>query len=134
MNLRQKFERFMRGRYGTDKFSTVLIWMALGVMVVNSFFQTLFLYLIQFFLIGYAFFRMFSRNIEKRLRENRKFEAVWRRIIAILKNCKARWKDRKTHVYTKCPGCKATLRSPRKKGHHTVRCPRCNQTFKFKCK
>lgn len=134
MNFRQKFEQFMRGRYGTDKFSRVLIYASLILMLFNSFIHTLALYLLQLFLLGYAFFRMFSRNIEKRLRENRKFEAVWRKIIAILKNCKTRWKDRKTHVYTKCPGCKATLRLPRKKGHHTVRCPRCNQTFKFKCK
>ena len=40
-----------------------------------------------------------------------------------------KWTFRKTHVFKKCPGCKAVLRLPRKKGKHTVNCPHCHKNF-----
>ncbi|MFR2916862.1 MAG: hypothetical protein ACLTKQ_08005 [Acutalibacteraceae bacterium] len=40
-----------------------------------------------------------------------------------------KWAFRKTHVFKKCPGCKAVLRLPRKKGKHTVNCPHCHKNF-----
>ena len=74
MKFRQRLERFMYGRYGTDKLSVVMVWTALVVMIVNSFINSLIIYLIELFLIGYAFFRMFSKNVGKRYQENKKFE------------------------------------------------------------
>ena len=134
MNFRQRFERFMYGRYGTDKLSIVMIWTALCVMIVNSFIHSLILYLIQMLLLGYAFFRMFSRNVGKRYEENRKFEALLNKIIAFFKLRSSKWRDRKTHVFTKCPYCKVNLRLPKKKGKHTVNCPKCHKKFDFNCK
>ena len=37
MNFRQRFEKFMYGRYGTDKLGLVLLWTALILMLINSF-------------------------------------------------------------------------------------------------
>ena len=134
MNFRQKFEQFMRGRYGTDKFSRVLIYASLILMLFNSFIHTLALYLLQLFLLGYAFFRMFSRNINKRCQENQKFEVFWQKLCSFIRLQIYKWKDRKAYVYTRCPGCRANLRLPRRKGKHTVKCPRCSKSFDFKCR
>ena len=45
---------------------------------------------------------------------------------------KSKHRDRKTHVFRKCPACKSVLRLPRQKGKHTVRCPRCQHRFDVK--
>ena len=134
MKFRQRIERFMYGRYGADKFGNAIIWTALAVMIINSFINSLILYLIEAFLIGYCFFRMLSRNINSRYKENQKFEAIWGKIKSFFKLRASMWRDRRTHVFTKCPHCKANLRLPRKKGKHTVKCPRCHKSFEFKCR
>ena len=65
MNFRQRFEKFMYGRYGTDRLGLVLLWTALILMLVNSFINSLIIYLVELFLIGYSFFRLFSKISEK---------------------------------------------------------------------
>ena len=68
------------------------------------------------------FFRTMSRNIAKRRAENQKF-------CNFFKLRKNKFRDRKTHVYRKCPSCKAVLRLPKAKGKHTVSCPKCKNKF-----
>ena len=46
---------------------------------------------------------------------------------------KTMFKDRKTHVFKKCPQCKAMIRLPKRKGSHEVICPKCGREFKIKC-
>lgn len=41
-------------------------------------------------------------------------------------------RDRKTHVYVKCPSCQNNLRLPKEKGKHIVVCPCCKNRFKIK--
>lgn len=134
MKFRQRLEKFMYGRYGVDKFGIVLLCTALALMIVNSFVHSLFIYLLEIFLLVYHFFRSFSRNIAKRYRENEKFEETIKKINSFFKLRKAIWKDRKTHVYTKCPSCKANIRLPRKVGHHRLNCPKCHTVFEFECR
>jgi len=134
MKFRQRLERFMYGRYGTDKLGIAIIWTALVVMIVNSFINSLILYLVELFLIGYSFFRMFSKNVGKRYQENRKFEILLNKFTSFFKLNKSKWRDRKTHVFTKCPYCKVNLRLPKTKGKHTVNCPKCHRKFDFNCK
>ena len=132
MKFRQRLEKFMYGRYGVDKFGIVLLCTALALMIVNSFVHSLFIYLLEIFLLVYHFFRSFSRNIAKRYRENEKFEETIKKINSFFKLRKAIWKDRKTHVYRKCKFCKAVLRLPKVKGKHTVVCPKCKKRFDVK--
>ena len=134
MKFRQRLERFMYGRYGTDTLGKIVIWTALVVMIVNSFINSLILYLAELFLIGYSFFRMFSKNIGKRYQENRKFEILLNKFTSFFKLNKSKWRDRKTHVFTQCPHCKVNLRLPKIKGKHTVNCPKCHRKFDFNCK
>ena len=94
--------------------------MSTGAMIVY--------YAIQFLpmiLIFVIFYRIFSRNIQKRRQENEKFCGFFK----LIRN---RFRDRKTHVYRKCPKCKAVLRLPKAKGKHTVVCPRCKNRFEVK--
>ena len=123
----------MYGRYGYDALSKTLLWVYAGVlvlhMILSLFIESPFLYLanmlVSFSLVGYILFRTMSRNIPKRRSENERFLNFWR-----LRKNKRR--DRKTHVYRKCPKCKAVLRLPKARGKHTVSCPRCRERFEVR--
>ncbi len=134
-----KLQRFMYGRYGGDKLNNVLlggyIFLILAYYIASIFlpmeavtarlFLDLAYYLLTVPLIFLIFFRIFSRNVVKRRRENDRFFGFFR-----LRRSKFR--DRKTHVYRKCPACRAVLRLPKAKGKHTVVCPRCKNRFEVK--
>ena len=127
---KNKLYRFMYGRYGMDKLGNCMMIayvVLLLVYTVLTFFITqvwfdLIVWLVSIALFITVFYRMFSRNISKRRKENEKF-------CGFFKLRKNKFKDRKTHVYRKCPQCKAVLRLPRAKGKHTVVCPRCKNRF-----
>ena len=55
-------------------------------------------------------FRVFSRNIYKRQNENAKFLKIKNKVIEKIKLRKKKWAYRKTHIYRKCPNCKAEIR------------------------
>ena len=129
----------MYGRYGTDTLNkvylglyiaVVLIYYIAALLIPETAAKTKALLLLAYlflttFLIILIFFRMFSRNIAKRRRENERFCGFFK----LIRN---RFRDRKTHVYRKCPKCKAVLRLPKAKGKHTVVCPRCRERFQVK--
>ena len=134
------FFRFFSGRYGTDTLNKTLTWVYISVTVVYFIINTLFFtaqnvqmptiiafthFIASTGMIVWLFFRMFSRNIPARRRENEKF-------CGFFKLRKNKFRDRKTHVYRKCPKCKAMLRLPKSKGKHYVVCPRCKNRFEVK--
>ena len=61
--------------------------------------------------------RMYSRNIEKRRRQNAAY-------LRFLSACKDR-----EHRYYKCPRCRQTVRVPRGRGRINIRCPKCGEQF-----
>ena len=129
---REKLARFFYGRNGFDTLAKGAWWAALVLMLVNVFFGWLVLWLLEVILYGYAVFRMMSRNCFKRQKENRRFQKIigWpKRMFRLRCN---KWRDRKTHVFRKCPQCKNVLRLPKVKGVHTVNCPCCHNRFDLK--
>ena len=128
MNFRYRLMQFMSGRYGSDETFFVLMGIACALAIVNSFLRNIFVQLIVYLIVALAIFRVFSRKFEARRRENRKV----REIIAKLRKTAETRRQRKldfTHIYKKCPKCKAVLRLPRRKGKHSTVCPRCNHSF-----
>lgn len=140
--IKTAFYRFMYGRYGTDTLSKVILWCYSGVLILYFILYVIFgftmgentlpttilnvsYFVIAGILVYLLISRMFSRNIAKRRAENEKF-------CGFFKLRRNMFRDRKTHVYRKCPKCRAVLRLPRAKGKHTVVCPRCKERFKVK--
>ena len=123
----------MYGRYGYDALSKTLLWVYAGVlvlhMILSLFVESPYLYLanmlVSFSLVAYILFRTMSRNIPKRRAENERY-------LNFLKLRKNKRRDRKTHVYRKCPKCRAVLRLPKARGKHTVACPRCRERFEVR--
>lgn len=132
--MRQKFQRFMSGRYGYDK-------MGLGLIIlyaVLGFIRTLFIrrkiavYVISALMLAlavYTVYRFLSRSIYKRQRENAVFLQITGKMKSELILLKDRIRDVKTKRYRRCPACKNVLRLPVKKGRHNVRCPKCGNSF-----
>ena len=134
--LGQKLYNFMLGRNGPDNLFRFCVWVPFAVAVaavfVRNFWVSSALSLVYYGLLGYAVFRVLSKNVYKRRAENAKYLGVRNKFLSFFKRKKAQFRDRKTHVYKNCPHCKATLRLPRQKGKHTVSCPRCRRSFETK--
>ena len=118
---RQWLGHFMMGRYGSDKLGTYTLWGAVILMVVSLFIPSAAVKLVlmvgYYALMGWAIFRIFSRNTYKRYQENRKF-------LQLLD----RFKDRE-HRYFNCPKCRQPVRVPRGKGKIAITCPKCRERF-----
>ena len=131
-SFREKLIRFMAGRYGTDALYNFVLWVCVGLIIINIFVGSWIISIVETALFVWSIFRFMSRNIYKRQRENQIFLKISGKIKAPFAMLKNKWRDRKTHVYKRCPACKSTLRLPREKGKHSVRCPRCRELFDIK--
>lgn len=118
--IRLGLQRFMYGRYGTDKLNTMILIVGLLFCVGSMFLPggwpvllTLLAYTCSFIVI----FRSLSRNIYKRSRENRRYLSFLTRL-----------KDRE-HRYYACPKCRQSVRVPKGKGKISITCPKCRDKF-----
>lgn len=129
MNLRYKLMKFMSGRYGLDALFYVLFAISAVLVVVNMFVGSIILQLVIDAIMIYAFYRVLSRNIAARRRENLLVTGLAHEIKKRRSIRRQRRADY-THIYKKCPRCHAVLRLPRRKGKHTTVCPKCSKEFK----
>ena len=127
--MRRRLEEFMQGRYGADEFSRFIMAVTLVLLILNMFTRIPLLYLLALVLLGYGYFRMFSRNIYKRSHENQLFLGKTAKIRSWFFHKKSMMLQRKTHHIYRCPGCKQKIRIPRGKGRIEITCPKCHTTF-----
>jgi len=125
----EKFNNFMRTRYGMDKLNLSIFILAVSLALIGNIFKIPHLSLPILLLYALFFFRFFSTNVYKRNDENNKFLNVFSSIKNFFKFQKRKYSERETHVFRTCPHCKAKIRLPRKKGKHSVRCPKCSSLF-----
>ena len=123
--------RFMYGRNGVDQLgwaSLVLVLLLDTVeLIVRSKSETarMILSTVSFLVRVWILFRMFSRNLPKRRKENAWFLT---KIVNPVKNRKARSQD-KDHKYFTCPQCRTICRVPRGKGKIIITCPKCGTSI-----
>ena len=128
-SLRERIARFMAYRYGIDRLYYVLIVICFALTFINLFLRSYIISSIETILFVFAIYRVFSKNIYKRQRENEWLNKVIDKFKKFINLQKCKYRDRKTHVYRKCPSCRNNLRLPRSKGKHTVSCPCCKHKF-----
>ena len=127
--MKEKFQKFMIGRYGIDAFSKFMLGVALALCVLDIFVNNIFISSWFYVLVIYSYFRMFSRNYQKRYQENLKFLQIKNKLTAKFNQEKNIWKQRKTHHIYKCPTCSQKIRIPRGKGRICITCPKCKTEF-----
>ena len=119
--LKMALQRFMAGRYGTDKLNMALLGAGLVlcvVVMINPFpIVDMALTALSYLLMFWAIFRILSRNTYKRYQENKRYLRFLERI-----------KDRQ-HRYFDCPRCRQPVRVPRGKGKIAITCPKCKEKF-----
>lgn len=129
MKIKEKFRLFMVGRYGQDQLGRFITSLALVLLIINLFVKKASLPTVALVLIIYSYYRIFSRDINARYRENQKFldsvEPLRRKVFT----SKTRYDNRKTYKYIKCPSCKLKMKVPRGKGKIRVTCKSCGNKF-----
>ena len=118
--------RLMYGRCGVDQLNLFLLLVSvvlhLAAMLLSRLgpicaLAGMLVSLLAYGVLIWYLFRFFSRNLEKRILENRRFLA---------------WKSRVTdrsNRYFRCPNCKQTVRVPRGRGKICIKCPKCSEKF-----
>ena len=122
--IKQALQRFMMGRYGTDKLNMWILSAGVILCLISVFIPNVYVNWVltvgSYVLMVWAIFRTLSRNTYKRYRENRRFLMLLDQI-----------KDRE-HRYFDCPKCRQPVRVPRGKGKIMITCPKCKEKFQRK--
>ena len=129
MRLRERFQRFMYGRYGMDGLGQFLMWTAVASLLLSWFVARPFFNTLAMVLLLWGYFRMFSRNVQKRYQENCMYYRYVNKVKEFFKKQKSYIQQRKTHHIYKCPQCKQKIRIPRGKGRVAITCRRCGTEF-----
>lgn len=128
MNMRNRIQHFMAGRYGVDSFSRFLLVLSMISVGCSMVFGRIF-YFIALLLLVYTYYRMFSKNYERRYKENMKFRHVLCRLTAVFRTQQQVWMQRRTHHVYSCPSCSQKIRIPKGHGKIVVTCPKCKMEF-----
>lgn len=100
MKLKDRFIRFMYGRYGVDSFGKFTIWGSLILMLIAGWTHRGILSWLAWAGIIYSYFRMFSKNTYKRAAENQKYLQMTRGIRTFFYRQRNMITQRKTHTFT----------------------------------
>ena len=123
--MKEKFYRFMYGRYGIDKLGYAILITSMCLSLISSVFSFELLYIASYALMIWEIYRFLSKNIYRRSAENVKFLNIKSSLSKKLKLEKNKIKDRKTHKYFECSTCHNNLRVPKGRGELKVTCPVC---------
>jgi len=130
--MKQRLLQFMAGRNGNDAFNRFLLVLILVLMLLSLFLPSglsRITYFLTIVLLGYSYFRMFSRNIYKRQTENAWYWEKRSRVVSSFRLLKERWIQRKDYRFFSCPSCRTTLRVPKGKGQIKIVCRKCGSSF-----
>ena len=115
--LRDGLARFMYGRYGTDKLNMALLVVGVVLTLLGNITNLYALGVLAYIPLIAVIYRMFSRNIVRRQKENQHFNQIFTRL-----------KDRNSRYFS-CPRCHQTVRVPRGRGKINIHCPKCGNYF-----
>lgn len=118
----------MQGRYGNDPLNRFLMIVSLIIMILAIIWKPQ-IYVIAIAVLGWGYYRMFSRKVYTRAVENQRYLEVRDSVLAKLNKKRNFLIQRKNYHIYKCPGCGQKVRVPRGKGKIQVHCPKCGEDF-----
>ena len=148
-NFKEKFIRFMYGRYGVygqDDLYKFLLYAPMVLIIVNLIISVAVpdgipkgiisacILVLVLFMLGYSIFRFLSKNIVARRKENElyvRFKKALKRFFTFNTSSKTKSANRDTEalIFRDCTYCGSILRLPRRVGRNKVKCPRCSKPF-----
>lgn len=133
--MREKLARFMAGRNGNDQLNRFLLAADIILLLISGIFSHSFgryLYPLVILLLGWAYFRMLSRNIYKRSEENGKYLSLKNALVSRARVWREIWVQRRDYKFFTCPACHSALRVPRGRGKIKIVCRKCGHSFSGK--
>ncbi len=131
-NFMYKVHQFMYGRNGIDGFGIFLFILSLIIKNIAYFSFNVLLDILSILIILFLIYRIFSKNLARRQKENEFFMTYFKKIYSWFSAkthlAKERAKVRSTHKIYVCPKCKRLLKVPRHKGKIEISCP-CSYKF-----
>lgn len=133
--MREKFARFMAGRYGGDELNRVISISSIVCLIASIIIRMKFnligslLWAAGIALIVICYYRMFSKDIASRAAENQKFQTLRYRYAVEKQRKKERDAQKEDYKFFKCPKCKVLNRVPKGKGKIQITCPKCGKQF-----
>jgi len=130
--MKEKLARFMVGRNGNDQLNLFLLGLDVALLLAATFLRGpvgRIASLLVLVLLGFTYFRMFSRKLPRRQEENARFLRLYYRLVAAWRVRKEKWVQRKEYKFFTCPACKTTLRVPRGHGKIRIVCRKCGNSF-----
>lgn len=127
--LMQGFQRFMYGRYGMDGLGKFLFLLSMLFFFASFFEPTQLTRILAMMTLICMYVRCFSKNVQKRYRENCVYYQYVNKIKAFFAKQKSYHRQRKTHHIYSCPNCRQKIRIPKGKGKVMIRCSRCGNEF-----
>jgi len=130
--MKERFARFMQGRYGVDQLAQFLNIFILILIFISIFFHSRIFNLLILLLLIFSYSRIFSRNYSRCSAQNQWFLSKTYGIRRMFGKQKAYSEIRKDyHIYT-CKKCKQKIKIPKGKGKIIITCPKCGYEFQKK--
>ena len=132
MNIIGAIQRFMAGRYGSDRLNITMLVVGCVLCFVQMFVPSgagFVLTILSEALLILSLFRCFSRNTYKRRAENNAYLTLRYNMTRKLSGLKQRMQQKKYYRFYKCPKCGITTRVPKGKGKIRITCPKCGESF-----
>jgi ribosomal protein L37AE/L43A len=109
-------------------FSVIFSATGLSATIIGSLFLSV-INLLFWVLIIHMYFRVFSRNINKRYAENQKFANARYRMVVERNRRKKERAQSGTYKFFSCPTCNQRVRVPKGRGKICITCPKCRSEF-----
>lgn len=128
-SLKDKFRRFMVGRYGTDELNQFLSILILVFFVINIITRSRIFYGLEALCLLLIYIRMFSKNTSKRFQENQKYLHYRFYVEESMKKLRFQLQQGRKYKIFRCPGCGQKIRIPRGHGKIQIHCRACGNDF-----
>ncbi len=124
----------MYGRYGMDSYGRFLlvvsaVCLLIGSLTANILSEINLCSLVGVLILIYGYFRMLSKNLQRRAQENYVYYGAKNEFTRIIQKLIKKFSYNKTHKVFKCPKCKQQLRVPRGRGKICITCSKCKHEF-----
>ncbi len=119
----------MIGRYGVDYLSLDSLRVAIFIFIVGLFIRHPVVSAIGMAFVIFAYYRAFSKNLEKRRAENYRYMPFRQKLLKPFQRTKKRFADGKHYRFYRCEHCGSDLRVPKGKGKVAITCPKCGHKF-----
>ncbi len=133
--MKNKLQNLMAGRNGSDEYARFTGILACVFAVLSLFFKGFFrdfLLVLCLAALILTYFRVFSRNLAARRKENNDYKNMTFKFREKIKLRRDMWTQRKDFKFFKCPSCHAVLRVPKNKGKIRIVCKKCGNSFERK--